>query len=264
VFRVLTWNMNHGFRDARQRRAAWSFLSETVKPDVALLQEILLQGDKSEQAVHQPGGIGGGRNWGSAVVTFGPSLSKVTHSRTRWSKKDAPLMVTLPGTVMIADAVLDDGSTVTMVSMYGAIEYGYAATTVHKQLSDLTPLFESKRKDQIILGGDLNCSTQLASPHGYWDANLFNRIRQFGLVDLLEQTKECRTPRPDCVCDDVPNCGHVQTFRHPRSAVPWQDDYLFASTKLAEKLVDCYALDDGEPDPWSLSDHCPIVADFEL
>ena len=264
MFRVVTWNMNHGFRSTRQRSAAWTFLSETVRPDVALLQETSTPPDTSEHAVHKPEGIGGGRNWGSAVVSFGPSLSEVTHARTRSSTKDAPLMVTLTGTVMIADAVLEDASTVTLVSLYGAIEYGYAVTTVHKQLGDLTPLFDSNRRDQIILGGDLNCSTQLAAPHRVRHENLFQRIQRFGLVDLLGQTKNRRTPLSDCVCDDAPSCGHVQTHRHPRSAVPWQDDYLFASSKLADRLVDCYALDDGEPDPWSLSDHCPIVADFEL
>jgi exonuclease III len=44
--------------------------------------------------------------------------------------------------------------------------------------------------------------------------------------------------------------------------VPWQDDYLFASPQLADKLTACYA--DDTDAAWAQSDHCPVVADFAL
>lgn len=258
MFRVATWNMHSGFNTASQRSAGWTYLADSVKPDVALIQEAMVPEGFPHPSVHRPEGIGGGRNWGSAIVSYGPLLNGVTHA------KNAPLMQTFPGTVMVADVNLEGGSTITAVSLYGAIEHGFAVTTVHKQISDLQPLFDSNRGDQVLLGGDFNCSTQLEPPYRYQDANLFERLRVLGLVDLLELTRDSRTSLPNCVCDDVPNCGHVQTQRHRSSPIPWQNDYLFASEKLARKLTDCYAIDDGDPDPWSLSDHCPVVAAFDM
>jgi exonuclease III len=43
--------------------------------------------------------------------------------------------------------------------------------------------------------------------------------------------------------------------------IPYQDDYLFATPAMAERLVRCEAL---SPNEWaSHSDHSPIVATFE-
>jgi hypothetical protein len=116
----------------------------------------------------------------------------------------------------------------------------------------------------LIVGGDLNCSTQLPPPDRQRHANLFDRIASLGLIDLLERTRAGRQAEPDCPCDNAPNCGHVRTHKHRMSDLPWQDDYLFATPTLAERLTTCYAVHDDDPDPWSLSDHCPVVAVFDL
>jgi hypothetical protein len=34
---------------------------------------------------------------------------------------------------------------------------------------------------------------------------------------------------------------------------------IFASRPLAERLVECRAVDLTDPDPWAVSDHCPVV-----
>jgi hypothetical protein len=63
-----------------------------------------------------------------------------------------------------------------------------------------------------------------------------------------------------CPCSDDP-CRHVRTIRHARSAKPWQDDYLFATGALAERLRDCQPV--SEARAWELSDHCPLLAEFQ-
>jgi exonuclease III len=46
-----------------------------------------------------------------------------------------------------------------------------------------------------------------------------------------------------------------------RPGVPYQEDYLFASPALAERLRRCLAFN---PTEWyAFSDHSPIVATFE-
>lgn len=55
-------------------------------------------------------------------------------------------------------------------------------------------------------------------------------------------------------------CLHVQTQRHPKSATPWQNDYVFVSAALAPNVRACHPIDAGYP--WSLSDHCPVVVEL--
>ncbi len=140
---------------------------------------------------------------------------------------------------------------VIVISLYGRLDKGWALTTVHHMLSDLTPLLHGERRKNVILGGDLNLSTQLSSPWRAYQRNAFERIELFGLVNLTAATAEA--PLADCPCDDHP-CRHVQTQDHPRSRVPWQNDYLFATKALATRLDGCDVIQ-AEDEHGVRSDH---------
>jgi endonuclease/exonuclease/phosphatase family metal-dependent hydrolase len=146
--------------------------------------------------------------------------------------------------------------------MYGKIDDGYVST--HRLLTDLLPLLDSSQGKRLIIGGDLNCSTQLPQPYGRIHRNLFERFEVYGLVNLTQATKDQRPPLDDCPCEEPSDCGHVQTHRHSRSDKPWQDDYIFASQDLARRVTSCEVVDEGSPSPWEFSDHCPVVATFDL
>lgn len=263
--RVATWNMNYWQRKgADEQRSSWRFLDEVVRPDLALLQECVPSSDP-HAVVYQEGGISTTRPWGSAVVSYGLDAEPITSVKSGYGRGGSlNLLRTHPGAVAVAEIRPPDLEPIVMVSLYGLLDEGWSITTVHSILSDLTPLIDSPLGRRLVIGGDFNCSTQLRFPYRTWHQNLFQRIESMGLIDLLELTRDKRTPLANCICDEAPSCGHVQTHRHPGSPVPWQDDYLFASRELAAQLVDCRTIDHGEPDPWELSDHCPVVADFEL
>jgi len=70
-------------------------------------------------------------------------------------------------------------------------------------------------------------------------------------------------PRLMAVPPDSP-CSHVQTLRRGRSKTPWQNDYLFISEMMAESVDACCPPDEGTPDPWSVSDPCPIPLGLNL
>lgn len=260
--RIATWNMNFWQTRASQE-SSWRFLDEVVSPDLALLQECVPPPDR-RRVVYREGGISESRRWGSAVVSYRHELEPIAEVKSRYGQGSLSLLDTHPGSVAVALVRVPSADPVVVVSVYGVIDEGYAITTVHRILSDLTPLIDSPYGRRVVIGGDLNCSTQLRPPHRARHANLFERVRGLGLVDLLEQTRDQREPLRDCICDDAPSCGHVQTHRHRQSRVPWQDDYLFASRELAAQLVSCRPVDAGDPDPWELSDHCPVVAEFDL
>jgi exonuclease III len=275
-FKVATWNMDHwkgSGRDPGHTRAAWEYL-ETLLPDLALVQEAtspLTNGavsnwkGQSIPPATESWHIGPTRRWGSAVVSYGCALTEVSTARTPYSSQDIALRGTHPGCVAVAQAALPDGSKLTLISMYGLIDAGYSVTTLHRFLSDLTPLFDDRRyNSRIVLGGDWNASTQAAEGYRHLPRHrlVFERIKAFGLVDYLDAKLGAARPLADCPCR-APSCRHIRTQRHVRKPhVPWQTDYIFASERLATKLAACYAHDVDAA--WALSDHCPVIAEFDL
>jgi endonuclease/exonuclease/phosphatase family metal-dependent hydrolase len=256
---IASWNMSYWTRNASHHRA-WEYL-QRLGVHIALVQEAVPPTDV--RAVYRAEGIAGKGVWGSAVASFGPEIRPRTTAKSVHNSVASDLLCTQPGSVAIADLVLPGQSPLVLVSLYGAFEQRYSITTVHRILSDLTPLFDSRHYKKIIVAGDLNSSTQLPSPDRERHRNLFERIESFGLVDLLKRTADERERLADCPCEDIP-CTHLQTHRHSKSRVPWQDDYIFASEPLADKLVGCHAVDGGDTNPWSFSDHCPLVAILDI
>lgn len=272
--RIVTWNIDHwkgSGRDPGHTRAAWEYL-ETLSPDLALVQEAtspLTNGaaigwkGQSIPPATEPASwhIGPRRRWGSAVISYGPALTEVSTARSPYSPLDVPLRGTHPGCVRVAQADLPDQSKLTLISVYGLIDAGYAVTTMHRILADLTPVFDDTRYNaHVVLGGDLNLSTQFGEPHRARHRLVFECIKAFGLVDCLDMKLGATRPLADCPCGAAA-CRHIRTQRHVKAPhVPWQNDYLFASERLATTLTACYAHNDDAA--WALSDHCPVVADF--
>lgn len=228
--RVVIWNLSHWQKTDEQRARAWAALRE-LGADVALLQECVPPQD-AEQVVYRE--IGGRRRWGSAVVGLTVPIEPIARARGRANSRAVELHRTLPGSVAVARARAGNRS-LTLVSMYGVIEDGYADTTIHRQLSDLVPLLDSPEHEaEIVLGGDLNITTQWAGKdrrYRDWETATFARIKAFGLVDALD-IKRAQGPLEGCGCADGDACRHIQTQRHERSKRPWQNDYLFVSRAM--------------------------------
>lgn len=258
-FRIVSWNMNHWQNKAKSEQA-WAYL-DALQPDIAILQECVPP--LGRNVVYKQGGISRSRQWGSAVVSHGSKIKEIQSVKSRYSAKQIALLQTHPGCVAIAEVYPKNIDPITVVSVYGLIDRGYAITTVHRILSDLTPLIDSPLGKRLVLGGDLNLSTQLPSPDRERHRNTFERIKGLGLADLLASTANSRSTAADCPCEDT-QCTHVQTHKHSQSDAPWQNDYIFATRPLAKSVSAAYVIADGDPDPWSLSDHCPVVAEFRL
>jgi exonuclease III len=273
-FTVATWNMDHWKgvgRDREHTAKAWRYARE-LGVDVLLLQE----------AVPPPGGFeatvfptrdalerwhsGGRAAFGTAIAVFGHDANEIPVGPLL-GDRTARLTQTHDA-AFVAVRVTAGGEEIALVSLYGVLEgplldkQTYAVTSVHRSLSDLTPLLNARRRPRII-GGDLNVSTQMQPPHRAAHRVVFDRIAAFGLGDCTRSTANARQALGGCPCADRDACSHVQTHRHPKSQVPWQLDYLFASERqLMGKLKSCRAVDDGRA--WELSDHCPVVAEFDL
>jgi endonuclease/exonuclease/phosphatase family metal-dependent hydrolase len=251
AFSVTTWNVN-------RRATWWDFFEQSLRSDIALLQEV--------GRAPMPLGLGGirkeiddTRRWGSAILTRHPVV-ELTEVRNSFTKVPVPLIRSNPGAVVAGLIELPDEEPVVAVSLYGVFDDGYTVTSVHRALSDLTPLMDGKLRHRVVVGGDLNCSSQLPPPMRARHRTVFEHFTSLDLVDLTGLTAGSRPSLNDCPCEEQP-CTHVHTFKR-MGKVPYQDDWLFASKRLAAR-VESVVVHNGLDSPaWNYSDHAPIQAAF--
>ena len=236
--KVATWNMGYWtHRPVAQQ--AWDYL-DRIDPHIALVQEAVPPVERQNEFCLWRE-IDGKRRWGSGVLTKELPLTEVHLERNDY-----------PGALVVADVILPDKSTLTVISLYGQMDrHGYAITTLHRMLSDLTHLLEGKLRaggrPKVILGGDLNASPQYDDKYGTKTHRIFfQRLEAFGLVDCQGAfTKE----RP-------------ATLRHTKSKFPWVNDYIYASASLAKKVVAHDVVQ--QPEMLNLSNHNPVTVTFDL
>jgi len=195
--------------------------------------------------------VRGRGSWGTWIVPFGRiELTEIPWVRLGDKRPPGCVEASHPGAFCVTEAKLSSGRVVTMASVYGMLALRvrngrrYAVTTVHRTLSDLTPILDVKRsKGAVILAGDLNVTPQIREPETAAHEAVIQRIKAFGLVDCLGEAHDGQ---------------FVRTYR--KHALPWQDDWVFASEPLT--CTRCEAVDTEEA--WGLSDHCPVIAEFEI
>lgn len=226
---VVTWNIR-----GKKSNEIWQFLDDTTTSTICLLQEANSVDTENETFLLNV--IDKNRR-ATAILTNGLALEKVELKRNSH-----------PGAVTVGKVLLAEAKPLTVISLYGLLDEGYSITTLHRILSDLTPLIDHTKR--VIIGGDFNASPQ-------WDERqqgtlshriLFNRLEDFGFTN--------------CLADK----GILQTWRssHPTTKdFPWQLDYMFASNDICATLSDCKVLG-NDPKIHAFSDHNPVVAVFDL
>ncbi len=257
--RVVVWNM-------AGKAHAWPAL-DTLGADVCLLNEARVPSGRN--GVWWPNGTvgrdGKTRSWTAAVVTSWPT-TPITDAQAQWrqSKREVPFENSRPGSWAAATVETAIGN-VTCVSLYGLLDE-FSDASIHRSLSEISPIVDDSRYNKLVLvGGDLNTGTQWPAAERHFnnrDRNLLERFAALGLVDCV-QARRPAGRLEGCPCLEGDGCSHVRTRRDARRpAIPYQTDYLFASQKLASRLVTCDVL---ATDEWlAISDHAPIWAEFSF
>jgi exonuclease III len=236
--KITTWNLDYWKRTPEQRTKAWSYLFDFINPDISLLQEIRppeTQLDNRSFLYHE---IDGKRKWGTALV------SKLPIQKEIYSNKSYPGASGL----ITAEIKHNNSLTLTVINIYGLLDSnGYATTTMHHLLSDLTPILDHKGTRNIILGGDFNVSRQFDDKYN-WPAHriVFERIEDFGLINCTQKFFS----------------KHIQTHVHNRSKFEWQDDYLFVSKNMESLITDCKVI--GGESMLEYSDHYPVLIELKI
>lgn len=271
---VTSWNMAH-------RIESWDWLLQ-MRPDIALLQEAVPPPNAVKQ---RPGATfypptdspnewkthaGYTRDFAAGVACFNAKLSCIPKRPAPLAQATSTTLVSShPGSFAVADLYLPDGAMITVVSLYG-VWYrqpgigSYPEATLHRAISDLAPVFQAPPSGGIIVAGDFN---MYRGHSDRWRARydtVFARLAAYGLELIGPQPPSGRGPLPRCLCGPKPNCRHVQTYRHlsrPGSR-PFQLDFMFATKRLKDRLVSCHAFD--TPEVWERSNHCPVIATFDL
>ena len=270
--RIGTWNMSHAVkRDPRRREAAWDHL-HSLALDIGLLQEAGGEQHAFESEVRSNGESGW--TYSARVVTSEFPLTKdPLLVRPNWNPKlefDLPHISRI-GTVAVGLVESVFPEPLVAVSLYGRLRY--ADQSVLQAACDLIPLMDSPLGRYVVVGGDFNLHTHSNNARERARARpILDLFASMGLYDLVAITKEGgqlqqgdRAVSLPCPCADRP-CPHVMTHRHPRArpGSMANNDYLFASRAMAERLVGVH-VQNGDAEPaWQHSDHAPVIATFQV
>lgn len=264
--RIVSWNMNRRGVSAAVHRAAWDYLRDELRADLALVQEAVPPSELQPQVFRSTGLPR--YEWGTAVVSFRTDLVLQAVSRVPLAES-IPMVVdadSLPeshaGASAVAAVLVGERHLLTAVSLYGQWE-GMPGSTrylagprVHRTLSDLTGIFEQQRRLPVVLAGDFNITTQGHHSSDNEAAAVFARLRAWRMADALVHTRASRPRLQGCRCADGENCAHVQTFRTGS-----QLDYAFISASLLTEMTAAHVV--RSADASQLSDHSPVVVELD-
>lgn len=263
--RVVSWNIRRAASTGPKQRA-WIYLA-ALEPDMVLLQEV---GDipasfwDQYTALHQLaiGKTGRPQRFGSALlVRQGPLTEVALKAPLTWVNDE---LARLGGFVLAGQANVLGRETV-VVSVHSPawyldrprlslVDVGDVRLTQNADvwvadlvLAAICPLVAGSRR--VLVGGDFNLSTTFDAWRrgGRGNQEYLDRMAALGMVECLASFRGGLTP----------------TFRNPRGGrVIHQIDHLFASPGLAEHLRWCEVPPVEDFLQQGLSDHLPIISDF--
>lgn len=266
--KVLVWNVR---RANHKRNDVWDYFLE-ISPDIALLQEVgsLPPSISSFYSTLQRkayAGNGQDQKFHTSILVKG-SINYPINFRTQWTWVNEELQ-NYTGNIVPAQISLVSGDTFRVISVY----------------SPAWPIFERKKLQEIdakgiqlennpdiwvtellwaslkseknmedipwIIAGDFNSSVTFdtmwkGGPRG--NQEIQDRMATLGLTECLALFQGKLTP----------------TFRNASNKkVIHQMDHLFVSNKIAKRLVSCVTGNPNRVFDGSMSDHLPIIAEFE-
>lgn len=226
--KILTWNLGY-WQHSSLHDEAWNYLCNDIKPDIAFLQEVKPPSCIPHHALLFEKVT---RGWGTAI--FAPSLTL--------SKKDFSLY---PGRVAAASIVLNKNLSLFVASIHAPI----INNRVFPHLAKIFVELESYHAcNSVVVGGDLN-SARLAEK--VWPGNghgpFFEQIdRGHRWVDC------CRKFHPI----------EIQTFFRANCFNPFQDDHIFVSCDLGNRVKVANVINNELTR--RVSDHIPLVVEMDL
>ncbi len=270
--RVMTWNVNGANRESQ----VWPLLLE-LNPDIALLQEVrgMPEEVSEEAAILSKVAIyktGRPQRFSTAVLVNGSIVEEINlRSEYEWVNDELSFF---KGNFVACEVALENEERLNVVSVYSPAwpvdKERLKGTDVSpvrlKDNPDVWPteiiwsaLMTTVAKDEPwIVGGDYNISEtfdkEWQDEHG-----IRFGLRGSGNREILDRMSELGFTE----CLRGYNDRIIPTFKHSRGEIAHQIDHLFVTTDLYSRLETCKTGDQSVIFGNSLSDHLPIIADFE-
>ena len=265
TFRVVTWNC----RRAAAQHALWEYLAE-LAPDIAVLQEVRslpakLQEDYAARLVRPITRNGKPQQFETALLVRGEIGQPVPLvAELEWVNWE---LERFAGNLQAYRVEVGSGMALTVVGVYSpawpvdrARLEGLDVSSVKLDQNPdvwvtdlLLAALRSPGIDRyapLIVAGDMNLSETFDrwqdGPRG--NREWLDRMAALGFTECLRHSQGSLTP----------------TYRRPgRSEPEPQIDHMFVTATLAGRLIRCGTGDPGRVYGQNLSDHLPVVAEFE-
>jgi len=260
--RAITWNI----RRATEKSTAWKIFTD-LNPDIALLQEVSNIPKniresfdiKFQKAISK---TGKSQQFGTAILVKGKIIDKLPlSSEYDWVNRELEYFA---GNLVSCIVQPDGYSVLNIISAYSPAwpidtsKYqGVDITTVKlKQNSKLwvTEILWSALKNMNlvdapwIVGGDLNSSETFDLTFSSGNREILDRMEALGFNECLKKH----------------NGKSIPTFKNPKNGeIIHQIDHLFVTNSLFSILKTCTVGDELAIFEELVSDHLPIIADFE-
>jgi len=262
--RILSWNI----RKARANSAAWTYLS-ALDPDVAMLQEVIelpedvrtRYGHVIKPAVKKNGSP---QPFSTAILVKGdmntepPLISKYEWVNNNYQSFYGNILnttINLPalGRCSVisfhspAWPIIKAGTNIDISEIKLKQNPDIYLTEILWTLVREAPA-STERK--WIIGGDFNSSEtfDLWRREGRGNKEIMDRMIGLGLRECLRSYSGQLVP----------------TFRHSGGSITHQIDHLYVSDLIYDYLVGCRVGNTADVFGGGLSDHLPIIADFEF
>lgn len=266
---VVTWNMGYWMHRGRHSDA-WAYLLNSLRPDIAFLQECVPPDDLAGyQVIWHRAYPNGTQPWGTALlVSEGLDVASARLDDVdRWiaglpadgEKRALPRIVGIDGWIASASVTMPDGKSALVVSLHNP---SYELERWRTRDVDLTGIKLERNPDvwlvdilfhflrprlaageRMLIGGDFNYSRALDLPprgdHG--NNEFFDRLNHEGFVSLHR----------------IFRSHDEQTFFDHRKG-PHQLDYLYADPWTGNRCRACTVV--PYDDVRGLSDHAPVHA----
>jgi exonuclease III len=231
--KVITWNMG-GFRFQKKQAQAWAYLENTLKPDIALLQEV---GRSKFDSLCADG---------RAFAYQGSKFGTMIFCRDDFARKvrqNEALSLCSSEVYISAVDLLGLAEPLSIMSVHVNPDKMFKANL--RKLVEI--LGQALRTRPIIVGGDFNACRRYDVVHkknvcGWF----FEEMKKIGFFD----------------CHYGLHGEEKRTYWSKKTSEPYQDDHFFAPANWKGRIISCDVL------PYDsakrLSDHGPAELIIEL
>ncbi len=251
-----------------EKMKSWEYLSG-LDFDLALLQEVnsipdFIKNEFGYLCRKATNKNGQPQKFGTAILVKGAIINSIQLvSESVWVNEKLRLF---SGNFLAAEAILENAFHTNVVSVHSPAWRVNPSGLNESEFTELklennrdiwgtelltAALSELAAKSDLpfVVGGDFNSSPTFDFPKNRGNQEVLDKMNALGLKECLFQSKGILTP----------------TFKNPRNQkIIHQIDHLFVPAVLITNLTFCETGNSQHIFENSLSDHLPIVADFNL